>query len=93
MLPILKESIHPILLSLIIAVADNLNSKNSGISTAASTVLDAMMDSLGEHPTVVPVGLQEVPAPEPPHASSCVWGSNEWQTTLVGLSEAVQSRG
>ncbi|XP_015864465.1 TOG array regulator of axonemal microtubules protein 2 isoform X1 [Peromyscus maniculatus bairdii] len=46
MLPILKESIHPILLSLIIAVADNLNSKNSGISTAASTVLDAMMDSL-----------------------------------------------
>ncbi|KAL6043968.1 hypothetical protein STEG23_008340, partial [Scotinomys teguina] len=46
MLPILKESIHPILLSLIITVADNLNSKNSGISTAASTVLDAMMDSL-----------------------------------------------
>ncbi|KAL1783703.1 FAM179A isoform X4 [Sigmodon hispidus] len=46
MLPILKESTHPMLLSLIIAVADNLNSKNSGISTAASTVLDAMMDSL-----------------------------------------------
>ncbi|XP_052042281.1 TOG array regulator of axonemal microtubules protein 2 isoform X3 [Apodemus sylvaticus] len=46
MLPILKESIHPMLLSLIIAAADNLNSKNSGISTAAATVLDAMMDSL-----------------------------------------------
>ncbi|ERE67435.1 Armadillo-type fold containing protein [Cricetulus griseus] len=46
MLPILKESIHPMLLSIIIAVADNLNSKNSGISTAASAVLDAMMDSL-----------------------------------------------
>ncbi|XP_006524462.1 TOG array regulator of axonemal microtubules protein 2 isoform X4 [Mus musculus] len=46
MLPILKESIHPMLLSLIIAAADNLNSKNSGISTAASTVLDAMMGSL-----------------------------------------------
>eukprot|EP00073_Rattus_norvegicus_P047698 XP_017449898.1 PREDICTED: protein FAM179A isoform X3 [Rattus norvegicus] len=46
MLPILRESIHPMLLSLIIVAADNLNSKNSGISTAASTVLDAMMDSL-----------------------------------------------
>ncbi|XP_031211959.1 TOG array regulator of axonemal microtubules protein 2 isoform X2 [Mastomys coucha] len=46
MLPILKENIHPMLLSLIIAAADNLNSKNSGISTAASTVLDAMMGSL-----------------------------------------------
>nr|XP_021502845.1 TOG array regulator of axonemal microtubules protein 2 isoform X2 [Meriones unguiculatus] len=46
MLPALKESIHPMLLSLIIATADNLNSKNSGISTAASAVLDAMMDSL-----------------------------------------------
>ncbi|XP_051026038.1 TOG array regulator of axonemal microtubules protein 2 [Acomys russatus] len=46
MIPMLKESIHPMLLSLIIAIADNLNSKNSGISTAASTALDAMMDSL-----------------------------------------------
>ncbi|XP_055478635.1 TOG array regulator of axonemal microtubules protein 2 isoform X2 [Psammomys obesus] len=46
MLPALKESIHPMLLSLIIATADNLNSKNTGISTAASAVLDAMMDSL-----------------------------------------------
>uniref|UniRef100_A0A8C6QUB1 TOG array regulator of axonemal microtubules 2 n=2 Tax=Nannospalax galili TaxID=1026970 RepID=A0A8C6QUB1_NANGA len=46
MFPILQESVHPMLLSLIIMVADNLNSKNSGISTAASTVLDAMMESL-----------------------------------------------
>ncbi|KAM4866906.1 TOG array regulator of axonemal microtubules protein 2 [Thomomys bottae] len=46
MLPLLKESVHPMLLSLIIAVADNLNSKNAGISTAAATALDAMMDSL-----------------------------------------------
>ncbi|XP_040586775.1 TOG array regulator of axonemal microtubules protein 2 isoform X2 [Mesocricetus auratus] len=46
MLPILKEGIHPMLLSVIIAVADSLNSKNPGISTAASAVLDAMMDSL-----------------------------------------------
>lgn len=70
MLPILRESIHPMLLSLIIVAADNLNSKNSGISTAASTVLDAMMDSLGEHPTAVPVGLWEVPASGPPHSLS-----------------------
>ncbi|XP_048209558.1 TOG array regulator of axonemal microtubules protein 2 isoform X3 [Perognathus longimembris pacificus] len=46
MLPLLKDSVHPMLLSLIIAVADNLNSKNTGISTAAATALDAMMDSL-----------------------------------------------
>ena len=67
MLPILKESIHPMLLSLIIAAADNLNSKNSGISTAAATVLDAMMDSLGEHPCC---GLWEVPASGPPYSGS-----------------------
>lgn len=46
MVPLLKDSIHPMLLSVITAVADNLNAKNSGISAAASTVLDAMMDSL-----------------------------------------------
>ncbi|XP_057636682.1 TOG array regulator of axonemal microtubules protein 2 [Chionomys nivalis] len=46
MVPLLKDSIHPMLLSVITAVTDNLNTKNSGISTAASTVLDAMIDSL-----------------------------------------------
>ncbi|XP_050018893.1 TOG array regulator of axonemal microtubules protein 2 [Alexandromys fortis] len=46
MVPLLKDSIHPMLLSVITAVTDNLNAKNSGISAAASTVLDAMMDSL-----------------------------------------------
>ena len=36
------------LLSIIIAVADNLNSKNAGIYAAAATALDAMVESLGE---------------------------------------------
>ncbi|XP_006835231.1 PREDICTED: protein FAM179A [Chrysochloris asiatica] len=46
MIPLLKESLHPMLLSVIIAIADNLNSKNSGISTAAGTALDAMIENL-----------------------------------------------
>ncbi|XP_077630237.1 TOG array regulator of axonemal microtubules protein 2 isoform X2 [Crocuta crocuta] len=46
MIPLLKESLHPMLLSIIIAVADNLNSKNSGIYTAAAAALDAMIESL-----------------------------------------------
>nr|XP_012330891.1 TOG array regulator of axonemal microtubules protein 2 isoform X2 [Aotus nancymaae] len=46
MIPLLKESLHPMLLSIIIAVADNLNSKNSGIYAAAVDVLDAMVESL-----------------------------------------------
>ncbi|XP_054977746.1 TOG array regulator of axonemal microtubules protein 2 isoform X2 [Sorex araneus] len=46
MIPLLKESLHPLLLSTLIAVADNLNSRNSGIYTAAATVLDVMMKSL-----------------------------------------------
>lgn len=50
MIPLLKESLHPMLLSIIIAVADNLNSKNSGIYAAAVTALDAMIESLGEPP-------------------------------------------
>ncbi|KAG8510213.1 TOG array regulator of axonemal microtubules protein 2, partial [Galemys pyrenaicus] len=46
MIPLLKESLHPMLLSIIIAVADNLNSKNVGIYAAAATALDAMIESL-----------------------------------------------
>lgn len=46
MIPLLRESLHPMLLSIIIAVADNLNSKNSGIYAAAVTALDAMIESL-----------------------------------------------
>ncbi|XP_008515592.2 TOG array regulator of axonemal microtubules protein 2 isoform X2 [Equus przewalskii] len=46
MIPLLKESLQPMLLSIIVAVADNLNSKNSGIYAAAATALDAMIESL-----------------------------------------------
>ncbi|XP_032609154.1 TOG array regulator of axonemal microtubules protein 2 isoform X3 [Hylobates moloch] len=46
MIPLLKESLHPMLLSIIIAVADNLNSRNVGIYTAAMAVLDVMVESL-----------------------------------------------
>ncbi|XP_045835405.1 TOG array regulator of axonemal microtubules protein 2 [Meles meles] len=46
MIPLLKESLHPMLLSIIVAVADNLNSKNSGIYAAAVTALDAMIENL-----------------------------------------------
>ncbi|XP_049760101.1 TOG array regulator of axonemal microtubules protein 2 [Elephas maximus indicus] len=46
MIPLLKESLHPMLLSIIVALADNLNSKNSGIYAAAAAALDAMIESL-----------------------------------------------
>ncbi|XP_014306453.1 TOG array regulator of axonemal microtubules protein 2-like, partial [Myotis lucifugus] len=46
MIPLLGESLHPMLLSIIVAVADNLNSKNSGIYAAAVSALDAMIESL-----------------------------------------------
>ncbi|XP_024408857.3 TOG array regulator of axonemal microtubules protein 2 [Desmodus rotundus] len=46
MIPLLRGSLHPMLLSIFIAVADNLNSKNAGIYAAAVTALDAMIESL-----------------------------------------------
>uniref|UniRef100_A0A2K6FBU8 TOG array regulator of axonemal microtubules 2 n=1 Tax=Propithecus coquereli TaxID=379532 RepID=A0A2K6FBU8_PROCO len=46
MIPLLRDSLQPMLLSIIIAVADNLNSKSSGIYAATATVLDAMIESL-----------------------------------------------
>ncbi|XP_036865308.2 TOG array regulator of axonemal microtubules protein 2 isoform X4 [Manis javanica] len=46
MIPLLKESLLPMLLSIIIAVADNLNSKSAGVYSAAGTALDALMESL-----------------------------------------------
>lgn len=57
MIPLLKENLHPMLLSIIIAVAENLNSKNSGIYAAAVAVLDAMVESLGECATWACVAL------------------------------------
>ncbi|XP_004452396.3 TOG array regulator of axonemal microtubules protein 2 [Dasypus novemcinctus] len=46
MIPLLRDSLHPMLLSVIIAVADNLNSKHPGIYAAAAAALDAMLESL-----------------------------------------------
>ncbi|KAK1333184.1 hypothetical protein QTO34_006721 [Cnephaeus nilssonii] len=48
MIPLLGESLRPMLLSIIVAVADNLNSKNSGIYAAALSALDAMIESLDD---------------------------------------------
>lgn len=62
------------LLSIIIAVADNLNSKNSGIYAAAVTALDAMIESLGESPATAPTGLWW-PAGSLPSASLPAWES------------------
>ncbi|XP_057599038.1 TOG array regulator of axonemal microtubules protein 2 isoform X1 [Hippopotamus amphibius kiboko] len=46
MIPLLRERLQPTLLSIITAVADNLNSRNAGIYAAAATTLDAMVESL-----------------------------------------------
>ncbi|XP_028927296.1 TOG array regulator of axonemal microtubules protein 2 [Ornithorhynchus anatinus] len=46
MVPLLKGSLHPVLIPVITAVSDNLNSKNSGIYTAAIQVLDTMIANL-----------------------------------------------
>nr|XP_020648797.1 crescerin-2 [Pogona vitticeps] len=43
MIPILKEGLNPVLVSVVTVVADNLNSKNSGIYSAAGKVLDTMI--------------------------------------------------
>ncbi|KAJ7340983.1 hypothetical protein JRQ81_004309 [Phrynocephalus forsythii] len=43
MIPILKEGLNPVLVSMVTAVTDNLNSKNSGIYCAAMKVLDIMI--------------------------------------------------
>lgn len=67
MVPLLRERLHPMLLSIIIAVADNLNSKNAGIYAAAGAALDAMIESLGEPPSVAPWAL--VGSWSPPSAS------------------------
>ncbi|XP_038607081.1 TOG array regulator of axonemal microtubules protein 2 [Tachyglossus aculeatus] len=46
MVPLLRDSLHPVLIPVITAVSDNLNSKNSGIYTAAIQVLDTMIANL-----------------------------------------------
>lgn len=71
MIPLLKDGVHPMLLSLITAATDNLNSKNSGICTAAAAVLDAMMESLGERPAQ-PRGALEAANARVTRAPSCL---------------------
>lgn len=82
MIPLLRGSLHPMLLSVFIAVADNLNSKNAGIYAAAVTALDAMIESLGEPPAVAPAGLcwAAGPSPVPPWAGRPfpAWESAAW---------------
>uniref|UniRef100_A0A8D2LWK4 TOG domain-containing protein n=1 Tax=Varanus komodoensis TaxID=61221 RepID=A0A8D2LWK4_VARKO len=43
MIPILKDGLNPVLVSMVTVVTDNLNSKNSGIYNAAVKVLDTMI--------------------------------------------------
>ncbi|XP_050804403.1 TOG array regulator of axonemal microtubules protein 2 isoform X3 [Gopherus flavomarginatus] len=45
-IPILKGGLHPVVVSMVTVVTDNLNSKNSGIYTAAVRVLDTMIANL-----------------------------------------------
>lgn len=48
MIPILKDSLHHVLVPMVTVVTDNLNSKYTGIYTAAVTVLDALMKNIGK---------------------------------------------
>ncbi|OXB82822.1 UNVERIFIED_CONTAM: hypothetical protein H355_010392 [Colinus virginianus] len=45
-IPILRDTLHPVLVSLVAAVTDNLNSKHTGIYTAAVKVLEASIAHL-----------------------------------------------
>lgn len=47
MIPLLKNGFVPVLFSVVTIVMDNLNSKNSGIYSAAIKVLDTMITYLG----------------------------------------------
>ncbi|XP_060100443.1 TOG array regulator of axonemal microtubules protein 2 [Heteronotia binoei] len=46
MIPVLKDGLSPVMVSVVNVVTDNLNSKNSGIYAAAVKVLDQMIISL-----------------------------------------------
>ncbi|NWI98797.1 TGRM2 protein, partial [Crypturellus undulatus] len=46
MVPLLGEGLHPVLVPVVAAVTDNLNSKNAGIYAAAGKVLDASVAHL-----------------------------------------------
>lgn len=101
MIPLLKESLLPMLLSIIIAVADNLNSKSVGVYSAAGTALDALMESLGEPPLQPPQwllgawllpgsspGWEGLPRPSCLRVSRAAQGTG-WQMFPWGLHGAV----
>ncbi|XP_069810571.1 TOG array regulator of axonemal microtubules protein 2 isoform X2 [Dendropsophus ebraccatus] len=46
MIPLLKDSLHHVLVPMVTVITDNLNSKHSGIYTAAVRVLDTLISSL-----------------------------------------------
>ncbi|KAM3930853.1 TOG array regulator of axonemal microtubules protein 2 [Leptodactylus fuscus] len=46
MIPILKDSLHHVLVPMVTVITDNLNSKHAGIYTAAVRVLDTLISSL-----------------------------------------------
>ncbi|XP_043543142.1 TOG array regulator of axonemal microtubules protein 2-like isoform X2 [Chiloscyllium plagiosum] len=46
MIPVLKDDLHRVIHSIVIVVTDNLNSKNTGIYTAAVHVLDTLIDHI-----------------------------------------------
>ncbi|KAM4694183.1 TOG array regulator of axonemal microtubules protein 2 [Discoglossus pictus] len=46
MIPLLKDTLHHVLLPMVTVVTDNLNSKNAGIYSAAVTVLDTLMSNI-----------------------------------------------
>ena len=48
MTPMLRDSLHPVVVSLVAAVTDNLNSKHSGIYAAAVKALEASIAHLGK---------------------------------------------
>uniref|UniRef100_A0A7M4ES07 TOG array regulator of axonemal microtubules 2 n=1 Tax=Crocodylus porosus TaxID=8502 RepID=A0A7M4ES07_CROPO len=47
MIPILRDGLHPVMVSMVTVVTDNLNSKNSGIYSAAVKVLETLITHLG----------------------------------------------
>ncbi|KYO43472.1 protein FAM179A isoform C [Alligator mississippiensis] len=46
MIPVLRDGLHPVMVSMVTVVTDNLNSKNSGIYSAAVKVLETLITHL-----------------------------------------------
>ncbi|GCC30720.1 hypothetical protein chiPu_0009174 [Chiloscyllium punctatum] len=58
MIPVLKDDLHRVIHSIVIVVTDNLNSKNTGIYTAAVHVLDTLIDHIGSDTGLVYVLIE-----------------------------------